>query len=73
MGSRRTPFVPAVAGTFAMLLAAGVQAQGVERVSVATGGGQGNSQSRYPTVSDGGRYIAFESDASNLVADDSNG
>lgn len=73
MGSRRTPFVPAVVGTFAMLLAAGVQAQGVERVSVATGGGQGNSQSRYPTVSDGGRYIAFESDASNLVADDSNG
>lgn len=44
-----------------------------ERISWAAGGGQTNAASRRPSVSDNGRYVAFESDASNLVADDSNG
>lgn len=47
-----------------------------ERVSVATDGAQGNARSGYPggpDISDDGRFVVFESEASNLVADDGNG
>lgn len=44
----------------------------VERISVATGGGQGNGQSRHPAISGDGRYVVFESDATTLVPGDSN-
>ncbi len=44
-----------------------------ELVSVATGGTQGNARSRYPSISSDGRFVAFWSDASNLVAGDTNG
>ncbi len=44
-----------------------------ERVSVATGGGQGNFGSSEPAISADGRYVAFTSGASNLVPDDTNG
>jgi Tol biopolymer transport system component len=43
------------------------------RISVATGGIQGNSASFGPSLSANGRYVAFESLASNLVAGDTNG
>ena len=43
------------------------------RVSVATGGGQGNGRSFFPAISADGRFAAFYSDASNLVAGDTNG
>ncbi len=43
------------------------------RVSVATDGTQGNGDSRHPAVSRDGRFVAFESAASNLVDDDLNG
>jgi Tol biopolymer transport system component len=43
------------------------------RVSVATGGGQANGHSADPSVSDDGRFVAFRSDASNLVPADTNG
>jgi hypothetical protein len=42
------------------------------RVSVRSGGGQANSDSYYPVLSGGGRYFAFESNATNLVSGDSN-
>jgi Tol biopolymer transport system component len=42
------------------------------RVSVATGGVQANRWSARPSISGDGRYIAFTSDASNLVAGDTN-
>lgn len=45
------------------------------RCSVATGGGQGAGGywgSSYPSVSADGRYVAFESDDTNLVAGDTN-
>jgi hypothetical protein len=42
------------------------------RVSLATGGGQGNSWSYLPALSPDGRYVAFNSLASNLVSGDSN-
>jgi Tol biopolymer transport system component len=43
------------------------------RVSVSTGGGQADGHSTQPTVSPDGRYVAFRSLASNLVAADTNG
>jgi Tol biopolymer transport system component len=43
------------------------------RVSVQTNGTEGNSYSDNPSISPDGRYIAFESQASNLVAGDTNG
>lgn len=44
-----------------------------KRVSLHTSGVAGNEESRSPVVSDGGRYVAFFSEASNLVAADTNG
>ncbi len=41
--------------------------------SVDSSGAQGNASSWDPSISSDGRYIAFESDASNLVAGDTNG
>src|SRR5690606_14359741 len=42
------------------------------RMSVATGGLQGNANSLHPAISADGRYVAFQSEASNLVAGDTN-
>lgn len=55
-----------------MLLVAFGNTHAAERISVATGGGQANSQSRYPAISANGRYVTFLSDATNLVAGDTN-
>ncbi len=44
-----------------------------ERVSVATGGAQANDESQDPSISEDGRFVAFQSLATNLVADDTNG
>jgi Tol biopolymer transport system component len=43
-----------------------------ELVSVSAGGDQGNGPSGYPAISADGRFVAFQSDASNLVTSDSN-
>lgn len=43
------------------------------RVSVGQGGAQGNGGSHWPVPSRGGRFVAFASDASNLVLNDTNG
>jgi Tol biopolymer transport system component len=42
------------------------------RVSVSSSGGQANGQSFSPSISADGRYVAFYSDATNLVAGDTN-
>jgi hypothetical protein len=42
-------------------------------VSVDSGGVQGNGLSEHPAISDDGRYVAFDSLASNLVPSDTNG
>ena len=42
------------------------------RVSVATDGTQGNNFSYWTSLSGGGRYVAFSSDATNLVPGDTN-
>jgi Tol biopolymer transport system component len=45
-----------------------------ERVSISSAGGEGNGPSFYhPRISADGRYVAFHSDASNLVPGDTNG
>jgi Tol biopolymer transport system component len=43
-----------------------------ERVSVATDGTEGNGPSVNPSMSEDGRFVAFQSRASNLVANDTN-
>jgi len=48
------------------------QTQTVERVSVAGDGTQGDAASWAASISDDGRYVAFTSDATNLVANDTN-
>ena len=45
----------------------------IERVSVASDGTQANGIRTTPTISADGRYVAFHSDASNLVPGDTNG
>jgi Tol biopolymer transport system component len=43
-----------------------------KRISVASDGTQGNDGSYFPSISADGRYVAFYSDASNLVSSDTN-
>ena len=47
--------------------------ESMERVSVADGGTEGNAESVNPSISADGRYVAFESLASDLVPADTNG
>ena len=42
------------------------------RLSVDSGGLEGDGPSELPTISDDGRYVTFQSDAANLVAGDTN-
>lgn len=48
------------------------EANTLRKVSVSTGGQQGNNVSGNALISSDGRYIAFESSATNLVDNDSN-
>src|SRR5262245_31542731 len=57
----------------AAALAAPVAAQVTERVSVDSGGAEGNDQSLSPSISADGQLVAFHSAASNLVGADTNG
>ena len=43
------------------------------RVSVSSSNQQSNGTSRFPSISDNGRFIAYNSSAENLVAGDTNG
>jgi Ca2+-binding RTX toxin-like protein len=45
----------------------------IERVSIATNATEGNNHSLLPSISADGRYVAFSSFSSNLVANDTNG
>lgn len=51
----------------------GRQLMAVDLVSVAVGGGPGNGASGESSVSADGRFVAFSSGASNLIATDGNG
>jgi len=48
------------------------QTDSISRVSVSSDNEEANNQSAYPTISADGRYVAFESYASNLVPSDTN-
>ncbi len=54
------------------LYAGSVAAGNIARVSVDSNGAQSNGYSNSPTVSADGRYVVFDSNASNLVAGDTN-
>lgn len=43
------------------------------RVSVASDGSEANGRSFQPSISDGGQFVAFESEATNLISNDTNG
>lgn len=64
---------------FGLVLPAGAAPGDTTRVSVSSDGVEGNDDSGQtyangkPSISDDGRYIAFWSDATNLVPDDTNG
>ena len=45
----------------------------ITRVSVDSTGAQANDYSRFPSISGDGRFVAFESEASNLIAGETNG
>ncbi len=47
--------------------------QTIERVSILNSGAEGNLSSSQPSISADGRYVAFSSDATNLVVNDTNG
>ena len=49
-----------------------LQTSSTQRVSVSSGGAEGNGLSSGPAISPDGRYVAFYSDATNLVAGDTN-
>jgi hypothetical protein len=55
-----------------LLSAAAPTAGQVVRVSVSTAGVEANRGSRSPSISADGRYVAFSTDATNLVAGDTN-
>jgi hypothetical protein len=48
------------------------QDQTTDRVSVSSAGRQGNRRSNSPLITDDGRYVLFDSTASNLVPNDTN-
>src|SRR5437867_11064810 len=63
-----------LAGVLALLaMPAVASAQTTERVSVAGDGTQGNSTSQFPAISADGRFVAFQSWATNLVPESTNG
>jgi Tol biopolymer transport system component len=69
MNTSRAPIAASVFGTF---LCATVSAQVTQRLSVDSSGAQGNNNSFDPSLSADGRYVAFFSEASNLVPGDTN-
>ena len=73
MGERaRVALVAAAAVALLSVTCASAASDPTTRVSVATGGAQANGNSLAPAISKDGRYVAFYSSASNLVAGDTN-
>jgi len=70
--SLRRPLVLLLFGCLSSLTTA-VLAGTTELVSVSYLGGSANSESDWPAISADGRYVAFASDASDLVSGDTNG
>lgn len=62
----------AAADSLGFTVSDGSTLQSTTRVSVSSVGGQGTGNSYVPSVSADGRYVAFASDANDLVPDDTN-
>ncbi|MFN0241561.1 MAG: TolB family protein [Planctomycetota bacterium] len=71
--SYSTNLVPGDIGGFADIFVRDLQMLTTTRVSIGAGGVQGNGDSWVPFISANGRYVSFQSNASNLVSDDTNG
>ncbi|MFN0008728.1 MAG: TolB family protein [Planctomycetota bacterium] len=71
-GSTASNLVPGDTNGFGDIFVHDRQTGATERVSVSTGGTQTNNQSFSVSMSSDGRYVAFRSNASNLVAGDTN-
>jgi Tol biopolymer transport system component len=70
--SASTNLVPNDTNRVADVFVHDLQTGQTERVSVASDGSQANGASRFPAMSADGRYVVFESAASNLVPNDTN-
>jgi len=70
--SRATNLVPGDTNGVADVFVHDRQTGVTERASVDSGGNEGNGWSTSPAISADGRYVAFHSHASNLVAGDTN-
>jgi len=68
--SNATNLVPNDLNAAADVFVHDLQTGAIVRVSVHTDGTEGNANSERPAISESGRYVAFTSDASNLVAGD---
>jgi Ca2+-binding RTX toxin-like protein len=64
--------VPGDANNFSDIFVRDLQANSTSRVSVPATGGEANAGSFSPAISASGRFVVFESAASNLVAGDNN-
>ena len=71
--SDATNFVPGDTNGFSDVFVHDRKTGTTRRVSVGPGGVQGNEGSYLPSISADGRFVAFESDATNLVPGDTNG
>ncbi|MDQ3064730.1 MAG: hypothetical protein M3Q36_00460 [bacterium] len=66
-------FVAGDTNTFRDVFIKDTQTAAVTRLSTDSSGTESNGQSYFPKISADGRYVSFESGASNLVAGDTNG
>ncbi len=64
---RRAFPLPALCCLLALCTSAAADVPTTERVSVSTSGDQGDDRSCMPSITPDGRYVAFTSDATNLV------
>ncbi len=71
--SSATNLIPNDTNSHADIFVHDQQTATTERVSVASDGTQANGESVEPAISADGRFVAFESTASNLVSGDTNG
>ena len=72
-GSVATNLVPEDTNGFADIFVKDLQTGIIARASTTAGGTQGNNSSHRSFLAADGRYVAFESDATNLVPGDTNG
>ena len=70
--SRATNLIPHDTNDEGDVFVADTETGLIERISVASSGAEANNSSIFPSISGDGRYVAFQSLASNLTPDDHN-